>query len=191
MLSKPTLLILALFLSLTAASQEKIEQERRVKAEEVPAAALAWLNNAMQQYTKVKWYAEVSEKGLSYEAKFRWKKARTSVEFNTSGRIEDIEVEIEKSSLTQEVQKNIREELQAAFQKFHIRKTQRQYTGSPDALTTFFEDKRSSDLSIHYEIEYYGKRDMVKSLWEGLFDDDGHIVQQRKVIVNPSLNLEF
>ena len=88
-------------------SQEKIEKESGIKPREVPSAAKDWLKDAFENIKKPKWFLEYSQNGKSYEAKFHYKGHFHSVEFDSLGNVEDVEIEISESEVSVEVWKEI------------------------------------------------------------------------------------
>jgi hypothetical protein len=44
---------------------------------------------------------------------------------------------------------------------------------------------------INYEIEYYGKTDKDNTLWEGLFDANGRLIEKRSVNLKLTDNLDY
>lgn len=172
-------------------AQEKVEVEQRVRAGQVPADAVEWLDDAYERARRVRWYYEETSGLKSYEAKFKWKDRLHSVEFDTAGVVQDIEIAIEWKELPGEVQQNILGDLDSAFHKHRIRKIQRQLTGSPDDLEDVIDEDESENITTRYEIEYYGKSESRDELWEGLFDARGKMLQQRVIILRPANNLNF
>ena len=77
------------------------------------------------------------------------------------------------------------------FLKYRIRKIQQQWTGTPDDLEDATDENEIDNITIRYEIEFYGRNEEERSLWEGLFDNRGNFIEKRKVILRPTDNLNF
>jgi hypothetical protein len=184
-----SILFFVLTLSLTA--QDKIEREYGIKREEVPQKALKWFNEAFQDPGKVNWYFEESSGKGSYEAKFRLDGSTYSVEFDTSGYIEDIEIDISWKKIPAETRKNLEAFFESNYSRHKLMKIQRQYTGLPEVLLEFILNESLDGVTVKYEIEYHGKTETENELWEGLFDADGNAEQIRKIILAPTNNMEF
>lgn len=190
--AKILMLVLSLSLPLSLlCSQEKYEKESRIKAGKLPERALEWFRDAYEGDPRVKWYLEESLEAYSFEAKLKWKGHRHSVEFDTTGRVEDIEIELELEELPGKVRENLSLFMANEYEKYNIRRIQRQYTGSPDDLEDVIDELEYEDIVIRYEIEYYARSGSEKELWEGLFDVEGNPIRQRKVIIKPTENLDF
>lgn len=188
---KTALGIILLVFSATLSAQEKVEFEQRVNTREVPVTALDWLNDAYEKARRIKWYYEETSGLTSYEAKLKWKGHLHSVEFDTSGIVQDIEISIEWQELPEQTRQNITSYLDSAFSKYRVQKLQEQWTGAPDDLEDLIDEEERDALTTRYEIEYYGKNEAHDSLWEGLFDSEGIMLNQRKVKLRPTDNLNF
>jgi hypothetical protein len=188
-----SLVILIISLSpLISLSQEKIEREKRINSNEVPSEALDWIDDAYEDIeNKIKWYFEESSGSYSYEAKMKFMDDLHSVKFDTLGQIKDIEIIKEWNELQPNVKDNLQKYFQSNYKKFKIRKIQIQYTGDEDDLEDLIDENEFEDLTIRYEIEFYGKTEQSKKIWEALFDDEGNFIQKREVILNTSNNLNF
>jgi len=147
--------------------------------------------DAFEKTEKVKWYLEETSGKLSYEAKFKWDNRAKSVEFNSEGIIEDIETAMEFNELPIHLRQNLLDYFNTNFIKYDIRKIQEQWTGEPDDLEDAVDEDEIEDIVIFYEIEFYGKSESGKALWEGLFDADGQFIKKRKIILRPIDNLTY
>lgn len=183
-------IVLVCFTSL-ATAQDKTEREQRIRSGEVPTAAVEWMNDAYESLRRVKWYYEETSGVNSYEAKIKRKGYFHSIEFDTSGLIQDIEVRIEWNELPLNVQENITLYLDSAYTKHKVQKIQKQWTGDPDDLEDLIDEDEDENLTIHYELEFYGKNDALDELWEGLFDEEGSMLEKRVIRLRPTDNLDF
>lgn len=173
-------------------AQDKIEREFRVKEKEVPKEAREWLDDAFETTKRPKWYQEVFESGYSYEAKFKLKGKFYSVEFDSLGWIQDVEIEIDFKELPKEVQMGLEAYLSADYKSSDVKRIQIQYSGNPDDLEDFFDENSLEGILTRYEIEFIGLDEAGGSeLWEGLFSEDGKLVMKRKIILTSSENLIF
>lgn len=173
-------------------AQDKIERELRVKEKEVPKDAREWLDDAFESTKKPKWYQEVFESGYSYEAKFKLKGKFYSVEFDSLGRIQDVEIEMDVEELPKEVRTGLEDYLSADYKSSDIKRIQIQYSGEADDLEDFFEENSLEGILTRYEIEFIGLDEAGASeLWEGLFSEEGKLINKRKIILTPSENLIF
>lgn len=184
------MLILSLGIFNFCFSQEKFEKESRIKAREVPTDAKDWLFDAFDRVRKPKWFLEYSQAGKSYEVKFQYRGHFHSVEFDSLGNVQDVEIEIKESEVTQEVWKEIRHYFESQYQQVNVEKIQWQLTGSESELKDYFKEGDSDVVVTRYEIVYQGKNDLW-GLWEALFDDSGKFILKLTVQLRPIDNLIF
>ncbi|MEB2786923.1 hypothetical protein [Algoriphagus persicinus] len=173
-------------------AQNKIEREFGIKENEVPKEARDWLYDAFESTRRIKWYKEVFESGYSYEAKFKLQGEFYSVEFDSIGRIQDVEVELDFEKLPSDLQNGLKAYLSTDYKSSDIKRIQIQYSGESDDLEDFFDENRLEGILTRYEIEFIGPdKNGASELWEGLFSEDGQLIQKRKIILTPSENLIF
>lgn len=89
-------LMLSITFTATAIGQTKNEKEERIKKEVFPKIALLTLNDLPQSSKRLKFYRETDGDKKSYEAKFKLNRKIYSIEFNSQGQLEDVEVKIKK-----------------------------------------------------------------------------------------------
>lgn len=77
-------------------SQSKNEKEERIPASEFPEVSHKYFNGITDKVNYLKFYRETDGNKQSFEAKFKLNKLYYSVEFNTDGVLEDIEIVIKK-----------------------------------------------------------------------------------------------
>lgn len=171
-------------------SQEKIEKELRIKPHEVPSAAKNWMKYAFEKAEKPKWFLEYSQNGKSYEAKFHYQGHFHSVEFDSLGNVEDVEIEIKESEVSIGVWTGIQSYLELKFDQVKVEKIQRQVTASKSDMKDFFDEGKKEGIVIRYEIVFQGKKEHWE-LWEALFDDSGKFLSILKVQIRPNDNLIF
>jgi hypothetical protein len=186
-------MIFALFSLVTtvaSAQQAKIEREERIKSRDVPSEARNWLRDAYEGGKKVKWYQETNEEGVSYEAKFKWKREFYSVEFSVEGLVLDIEIDKD----LQDIEPDARENLETYFDsltKFRLLKLQQQFTGDAEDLEDMMDEDEFENITLRYEVEFYAVIDESYELWEGLFDRRGELISIRKIVQRPTDNLDY
>ncbi|MEX2589011.1 MAG: hypothetical protein WD334_02325 [Chitinophagales bacterium] len=184
------LLIATLFSTLVLA-QEKSEIERPVKKQEVPSPAIEWMKDAFEGRKKIKWHYEETSDKKSYEAKLKWEEKQYSVEFDTLGNIEDIEIIEKWEALSPELTEQLEKYFETSYKRYKIRKIQKQLSGHSDDLEDYVDENEMEGITIQYEIEFYGNDDNEKTLWEGLFDEKGKLLEKRKITLNPADNLSY
>lgn len=187
----PTFLVCCLIVVTTSAvAQQKHEVERSVKDETVPARAQDWLKQVAPE-ANVQWYFEETSGTKSFEAKYKKDGTRYSVEFDTTGVLEDVEIIKSWGDLAPELQQELLKHFETTYQKHKIRKIQQQISGDEQVVRTWLLNGNAPDIVYRYEIEYYAKSENGKALWEGVFDDKGAELSKRKVILRPTDNLNY
>ena len=184
------LFFLVFLTSFSVFSQEKIEREVKLKPSQFPTPARQWLADAFEDLKKPKWYLEYSQTGKVFEAKFLWKKYFYSVEFDSVGRLQDVEIEISSSEIPAESWKQIQRYFSEEFKEVSIQKIQRQLIGSESEVEDFFDENESEGITIRFEIVFEGKNETWQ-VWEGLFDELGFLISVIKVQPRPTDNLVF
>ena len=165
--------------------------ERGIRASEFPPAAQDWLSETYTSVPRIHWYFEKSSDGVSYEAKLRHRGAWHSVEFSEDGTLQDIEIVVALNDLPETVQQGMASYFDTTYTKHHIRKIQQQLTGPPEAVRAAIRNEPAQAVTYRYEVEFYGKDNQTKALWEGLFDDQGQLQARRRVVLRPTDNLSY
>jgi hypothetical protein len=181
--------LLASFLSF---SQEKYEKEYRIKPDQAPKNAVKFINE-LNFKKKIKWYAEESNDGKTFEAKTCHLKHLFSVEFTKEGYLIDVEKKVSFSDLNKVIQQNINNSLSKKFVKFRIKKVQQQFKGQKNDLKKIFLNSFKTDgkQEVFYEIIVKGKENDTYKLYEVLLDAEGNISKILTFRAINSLNLEF
>ncbi|MDT0555141.1 hypothetical protein [Patiriisocius hiemis] len=183
-------LIMILFIQ-SSFSQEKFEREYRLKLEEVPQSAREFVEQ-FNFNKKVKWYKEESDKGNSIEAKTKFKGDRYSIEFETNGVLQDLEITTHIDNLTSRAKSAVLKKFLEDFDKFRIVKIQHQYIGETSVLLEFFNNKsKRKEVTENYEIVVRGKKDKVYRKYEYLFSASGKFLSKKRIILRNTDNLEY
>lgn len=166
-------------------AQEKMEKEYGIKESIVPQKAHAFVH-ATYAGAKIKWYKEENLNGFTIEAKLKWEGKRHSVEFDTLGKLQDIEITVGYQTLNDTIRNEIDKYLSNTFRSFKINKTQLQLMGSDAALQAWILNGVKDSIMVRkkYELVIEGKRngDKIKRFYELLIDDDGNVIHQLKII---------
>lgn len=182
-------LIGLLYLSVSLYGQSKFEREYRIGEEEIPSEALEFVSEIS---TKIKWFGEENERGKSIEAKFKFKDSAISVEFDTLGNMEDIEVGISKTDIAKNLLAKINSELSTKFDSYTIKKIQKQYSGTNlNLMQAINSSSDTIDALIRYELVVKGKVNNQIKLHEVTFEDDGTLIQSLVIILDPTDHLDY
>jgi hypothetical protein len=171
--------------------QQKFEKESRIRYTDVPAAARSFVDT-LAPGAKVKWYLEQGIDTQSLEAKYKRDRQRYSVEFDTLGNIQDIEIEIDAGALPPALRNAIRRQLDEDCTRHRVRKAQVQYTGSRAALLSQVSGQGTPPtLTIHYELVVKCRSGQQVNLFEYLFDAAGQMRTTSMIIFKNASNLEY
>jgi hypothetical protein len=176
---------------LDAGAQQKFEKESRLKPEDVPALAGQFIE-AVELDTRWKWYFEENLVGNSVEAKTKYNGKWYSVEFDTSGNIQDVEIETDLKEMKENVSRNILHALDSMFNSHKIDKIQIQYTAETSVLIAILNKYADqADSKIQYEIVVKGKKNRRPKLYELTFSDNGKLLETSVIIFRNTDNLEY
>ncbi|MEX1002328.1 MAG: hypothetical protein WDZ35_09470 [Crocinitomicaceae bacterium] len=175
-----------------AYGQEKQEKEMRISPEDVPEKALEFIDS-LHLDNKIKWYFEEDLNSVSIEAKTKHKKKRYSIEFDTLGNIQDVEIQLSWEELPETTQNTICAYLSAVFSDFRIKKIQLHYEGSVQALIDQLKSNKPVDgVIIKYEIVLKGKEeDRFWKWYEYTFLENGKHEKRSLIIFRNTDNLEY
>jgi hypothetical protein len=183
--------LLFFIFQMQATAQQKFERESRLKPVDVPTAALQFID-AVDLETKWKWYFEENLQGNSFEAKTKHQGKRYSVEFDTSGKIQDVEIEKSWQEMDEQLRGNILQALDSLFISHKIDKIQIQYVAENTVLLGILNKKADqTDSKIQYEIVVNGKTTGRPKLYELTFNDKGILLESSEIIFRNTDNLEF
>jgi hypothetical protein len=183
--------LIALFVSINLFAQDKFEKESRIKVKDVPSKALLFIDT-LNLNIKVKWYKEEGLDRKSIEAKFKRSKVKYSLEFNSLGAIEDIEIEVNWGKLESILKDAISLQFQQNCMSYRILKVQRQFTGSDNDLFALLKTGNYfNSPKTKYEIIIRCRLQKKVTLFEYLFNDKGILISKSKIIFKNSSHLEY
>lgn len=173
-------------------AQQKFEKESRISKHKVPAKALLFIDS-LNLKSKIKWYKEEGISKINYEAKFKYNKHLYSVEFDSSGMLEDIEKLITWNQIELKTQQEILNKLKTDCLKCKIEKVQIQYTSTNenDLLQLLKNNQKQSSIRINYEIVVKCTQSNNVDLIEYLFEESGHFLNSSIIIFKNSSHLEY
>jgi hypothetical protein len=184
-------LLVLLFAATQGFGQYKYEREFRIKNEAVPEMALNFVHS-MNFDSNIKWYKEQGFQEIFFEAKTKYKGQRYSIKFKDNGTFFDLEVEVTPDEIPEATFRKMEEQLQAEFSKFSIEKIQIQYTGKPEIILAYFQEKAFRvGIDIHYEVVISTKRDGAYTMFEFLFSEPGDFVQKAEIILKSIDNIIY
>jgi len=172
-------------------SQVKYEKEYRIKKDEIPDNIKSYLNTVTFK-NKIKWYKEEGLSKYTYEAKTSHDNLNFSIEFDSVGIIEDVEIEIDWKNIPELAKKNIEFYLNKVYQKKKIIKVQIQFSGKPENLIKIIKDRElKQGLTKKYEIVLKGKENKKFQMIEYLFSNEGKFENKAIIMMKNTDNLEY
>ncbi|TLP82612.1 hypothetical protein [Maribacter sp. ACAM166] len=158
-------------------AQYKYEREFRIRKSQFPPDALVLIKDNVQELKRLKFYQETDSTRVSFEAKFKKDKLRYSIEFNSDGVLEGIEILIQPIDIPNDTYTNIESYLNNTFSKYRIKLLKQQYCSNNDSLEKTFKNAFQNLIlpSINYEVIVIGKKDKGYSDYEILFDAEGNL----------------
>lgn len=189
---KSVILLIFLCLSFSSSlwSQSKYEREYRIKPEQVPVNAKDFVAR-LDFNKKIRWYIEESLTDTTIEAKTRFKTKRYSVEFNSDGSLQDVEIEIEMDEIDPQIKSIITKYLNDHFSSYKLKKIQLQHTGKDEELLLQLRDGiPQKSVILNYELMVKGTNEEGIQLYELLFSSAG-IMKKSVVLFNNAVNLEY
>ncbi len=190
MLKYLVIFIFCIGASVVTIAQQKYEKEFDLDRNDVPRLALNFIES-VEIDSKVNWYYEENLKGNSVEAKFSHAGQKYSIEFDTTGTLQDIELEIALEEIAEETMLQMKESLNHEFDKSSIHRVQKQYAGTVKSFKAFLNVDRSISYEMRYEAEVKGKKNKRMRLFEVLFSSDGSIERIDEIIFRNNDYLEF
>nr|WKN39133.1 hypothetical protein K4G66_10525 [Tunicatimonas sp. TK19036] len=177
-----------------AQNNVKEEVEKRIKAEEMPKAAMSILSDWLKDSRRVRFYYETDGDHQTYETKLIRNERHFSIEFDNSGVLMDIEELINTEQLPDAVIETIHNVLSRTYEKHKIRRIQRQFlpkNSDENLLNTILSFSEETEQFINYEIEVNVKEQSRMRAYEILFDAEGQILDQRLIVRRSLDNLLY
>ncbi len=175
--------MLSITFTATAIGQTKNEKEERIKKEVFPKIALLTLNDLPQSSKRLKFYRETDGDKKSYEAKFKLNRKIYSIEFNSQGQLEDVEVKIKKKSIPRSISTSITTYFKTTFDKHKLIKIQEQFVYEKGELNAkaYLESilLMATIIEPNYEIIAEVKHNKIRTIKEFTFNTQGKFLSAR------------
>jgi len=172
-------------------AQTKFEREYRINSAEVPKEAKSFVDSC-NFMGKIKWYAEESQDGKTFEAKTRHLGKKYSIEFDTTGVLQDIEKEVEFDKLDKSLQVPMGKTLGNHFKSYKVRKIQIQWTGERDVLLKLIKNGHSDKpYTTQYEIIVKARKNGISRYYEVLLDASCDLLKILEIKQQSADNLVF
>lgn len=170
-------------------SQIKYERESCIKIGDVPNKAKLFVDSIAGK-ERLKWYKEDNIIKTSIEAKFKIEGKKYSVEFDTLGNLEDIELLVKKDDIKRDILNKIRDNLKEEYLNYKIIKIQKQYKGDIKDVVIVFKNNNDKYLS-GYEVIVRGKTRKDVYLYEYFFNKKGDKKIVKKIILKTTDHLDY
>lgn len=176
--------ILILLVAQCIWSQSKNEKERRIQFETFPQNAQTLINTFPEKVKRIRYYKEIDGDKESYETKFKYKNHWYSVEFDSVGLLEDVEILIKKRQFPDVVIARIKSYVEQQASKFDFIKIQEQYPYHKNSSETLFLNsifENRTTIASNYEIIIALKIKRQWQLQEITFDTKGKFLKSRNL----------
>lgn len=187
-------LIFLLFFIIQMTAQVKNEREFRIELASFPEKAQQTLKFIPKEAKRVRFYKEEDGDKSSFESKFKYDGDWYSVEFNTEGFLEDVEVKVRKSKIGDDLLDTIEGYLNNHFKKFDYVKIQQQFLQDMKASDEDFlvsVTSRTNPSPPNWEIVMMVKVDKTYEIQELTFDSKGTFINSRTLEPTSYENIMF
>jgi hypothetical protein len=180
-----------LMLSTSSFGQKKFEKESRISKSDLPQFAEDFAS-IFTNGQRIKWYLEEGLDRNSIEAKYKRNGRQYSVEFDTLGTMEDVEIIVNLKDIPSGTRESILQKLKEQSDSYKIDKIQIQYSGSKEDLENIsLSGECASNCTVRYELVVRIRKDKQLSSFEYLFSEDGALEKRSEIIIQTSSNLEY
>ncbi|WP_297762503.1 hypothetical protein [uncultured Muriicola sp.] len=182
---KQILFILICSCCIQGVAQAKYEREHRIKKSQFPEEAHALLANEITKVKRLRFYKETDSAKTRFEAKFKKDRLHYSMEFDSDGILEDVEILIKEIDIPNDTFTSIESYLNQSYSKYHIRKIQQLYPvkNREEVKKTLKEAFQNLLLpSVNYKLLVSCKTEDGKMDFEFLFDSAGTFKKKRALL---------
>jgi hypothetical protein len=169
--------IICLFVCNLQAQNLKYEHEKSISAIKVPGNALKTVEKITNSSNKGKWFIENSIDKISYEYKATLNHQKISIEFDSLGNFEDLELNYPIEKLTPEAIKNIKSSLDSKYSNYKIKKLQLQWDDVEKAVL-YANSVNYSNI----EIIVKARKARAFGIFELLFDKDAKFMSESEIV---------
>ncbi|MBU2995575.1 hypothetical protein KO500_03990 [Cellulophaga baltica] len=172
-----------IFSTFSVVAQEKYEREFRIRKKEFPPKALQLIETRLSDAKRIKYYKEIDSSITSFEVKFKKARLWYSIEFDTQGELEDIEIKIKSVDIPNDSYEAIERYLHNTYSMYKIQKIQQQYkattlTSTETTLKNAFQNLMLP--TVNYELMVAGKKEAKYEDFQILFDAGGNFKSIKK-----------
>lgn len=176
-------------------AQEQIEREFKVNTSIIPESALLAIRKFDLKENKINWYREESNNGHSFEAKFKFNKKYHSIEFDTLGQLEDIEIMIPENKMDPVLIDAITAFIESETDQFDFKKFQIQYSGEQASIINHVKENNNQEatlpgIKVRYEVVVKTKKDGQFHLYEYTFGSKGNYIGKIRKSIRNTDNLD-
>ncbi len=166
-------------------AQSTYEREHRIKKNQFPENAHALLANEITKVKRLRFYRETDSVKTSFNAKFKKDKLRYSMEFDSEGILQNVEILIKEIDVPNDTFTSVVNYLNQSYTKYQIRKILQQYPvmKSEEIKKTLQEAFQNLLLpSVNYKLIVSCKTETGSIDFEFLFDSDGTFKKKRALL---------
>ncbi len=160
--------------------QTKFEREYRIKPQVVPQQSLDFVASFPFK-REVRWYINQREHSKTIEAKVRYKRRLYSIDFDSSGNFNDLEVEIRWLEIPAEIRVKTTDSLDSMFIQHRIVRVQAQFC-IPSIHQMVAKDIAHYLHEANFEIIIEGKSSDDNRQYEILISEQGELLRIEEII---------
>jgi hypothetical protein len=166
-----------------AQTKVKIEVEKKIKKEDVPARILDELIPILAIANNIKYYQERDSFNTFYEVKLKYKGLKISIKYSEEGTFHDLEETIKLASIPSGTKNSISAYFSETAVNYKIKKIQLRYTSDISKQIDNYLQNNLSSFETSYEIEAFMKteKETDSGLHEFLFSKRGALIEKRKI----------
>lgn len=175
-------------------AQVKNEREYRIDLSAFPEKSQQTLKQIPEKAIRIRFYKETDNDKHSFESKFKFDGHWHSVEFDTKGQLEDIEIKVGKSKIDERILDAIESYLDQNFEKFEYVKIQKQFLQNSDATDSEFllsVLNKAINSQPNWELILMVKIKKTYEIQEITFDDKGQFINSRKLVPTSYENIMY
>jgi hypothetical protein len=181
-------LILLLLPSISIAQVEvKREMEKSIPVKEFPSKCLHRIKPFFIKSKKIRYYKEQNGERLTYEIKLKKEGKQYSIEFHQDCKLIDIEELVKLKELDKKIQNQIIDFFKKHYKKYKMYRIQKQYSPRKEDTDSFFVNNFFIETNKPYELRYEIEAEVITKdrkevlRFEYLFDNQGNLIQKRKI----------
>jgi hypothetical protein len=140
------------------------QSDKDVKTKDIPSPVKEYLIKNYAEVQNLKYYKEIKNDSVFYEAEFKYKEDKYSLLFLPDGNLYEMEIEMPFEQLPASIRNNINKDLSSRYSKFKIHKT----------------EQVNPQKQLKYEISLHAKKGNHSGYFEIFYDGLGNFISEEE-----------